>query len=518
MRQRTRSIRASLGGALLVAAGALGAGSSLARAAHAPTPRAGEPALRGLEASDLPPLREAVARLDAALVSGGAAALSELLVAEPTAAREAFRRMREMIGSKWIVVDRRSEILAAERIGATDAVYVRSMERRRPRETERRASAFDERLDEGSVLFFRRTSTGPRLGRVERFEPRAARVLAAVEVGCPPCAWSFPRPEGWFLVPRTAAEGGSFDAISCVHPDLEVSIDFDAQAMPEPWAPADASVGDELSLADSLGVPRSALLHVSESQREEPGPLPGTSVRRAERIADYPLGATQASAIRYFRIYRSVGPFLFTHVTHGLAGAVAGLEPQARAIADSLRIRERAFGGAEHVARVAAAHERGSGVEAGDAFACGQLGIAFDPPAGWRATRQPGLGRFCVRYESESDPGATLTVLTREGDAAAYGESAIEAFFAARIASLAPPMQSSWKETGRVRFDHGNGVDVAFQVDSRWTEGSSARRERFVAVPLGKVLLCFVARAPEGTFDQQAPVFDAVVASLRRAP
>jgi len=47
-------------------------------------------------------------------------------------------------------------------------------------------------------------------------------------------------------------------------------------------------------------------------------------------------------------------------------------------------------------------------------------------------------------------------------------------------------------------------------------EDSVAMRETFVAIPLGRFLLCALGRAPESEFEARKREFDHAVSTLRR--
>jgi hypothetical protein len=419
-------------------------------------------------------------------------------------------------------LSRKSTILKAVRLCNTDAVYTRIESLMRPRGSKGSDWAFDRRQVSSIALFFSWASqekerlASPVLARMERFDASAIEWLDVQKsdvMSCPPCGWSLPKPKNWFIVPRVAAEGGSFDSISFIHPALRISIDFDSYANANILCPLAMAERDHEVLERMLHAKPESVKILKKSAVNE------GDVIRADLVADIAGAGKKKETLRFHRCYRSIPPFLFSFVARGEPSEMAGHRVEVNAIVDGLRFEHAYVASPDAISSVARVHMGAARSEGGE-FLDEQLGLAITPPADWAATEQPGAGRFCVRYSPAGDKSVTLTILAWSGQARCYGEQEISQFFENRKAQLPPSEYINFRMLRREMTDHRNGVDVCFVVESQWQSGAAgtsgeSMRERFVAIPIGRFLCGIVARAPVSRFDSVEGVFNKAIDSFR---
>jgi hypothetical protein len=482
------------------------------------------PELSEIQGADLEVLRERIAEIDRAFTSNDPERLKGVLANDASGARRALEcEFKHAVGNAN-VLSQRTEIKKALRIDTTDAVYAAVTTSLRPKPSKDVTFSFDRSVTRGMVLFFRPGPKGLVLGRVEAWDVEQTQWLTTPEVTCAACGWRFKRPTGWFVVPRDEHGGSSFDTVSFVHPGLRVSIDFDCYSNPSQQSPMVMAERDQEVLNQIMGFKGPS---VSIVGRREVSDEKGE--KRAELAVEVGGVGSEKRKLRFERVYRFIPPFMYAFVVRSDAEDVDASSTSPRAIIESLEMTLAHLGPSERLDLVAKAHMCQSRLLGGQ-FVDEKLGITFDGPAGWNVAPQPGVGRFCVRFTPPSDPtgnesSTAFTALAWEGEARCYGETEIARFFENRRASMWEAEYRDWKVLRREAFDHPNGVDVAYRMESQWRRGEAcgaaragiAMRELYVVIPSGRYLLQFVARAPSEEFENRRAEFDQAIASLRHS-
>jgi hypothetical protein len=338
-------------------------------------------------------------------------------------------------------------------------------------------------------------------------------------------------------VPREAGACAAFDSVSFLHPSLDVSIDFDCYASSCQESPRQAAERDQELLNQLLGV---KLTEPAFVRREDPD---GGAERRADLTFDV-VHEGVARTTRFLRSYRLSPPFLFTFVARAESRAFLRYADEAMSIVDSLAVDD---GGprADRAGRIAKSHMAQGRVD-GEFVKDDGLGIAVKGPCGWSPSPQPGVGRFCVRFsppagdapledvkiEGPPKEGETLTpagprpetswtIFAWEDALSPFGEGEVVRFFEGRRASMLDCEYQEWSVLRRESSDHPNGVDIVYEVESRWRQQSCTApgepiemREVFSAVPVGRFLLCAVARAPKDEFERRRREFERALGTL----
>lgn len=467
-------------------------------------------------------MEKRVREFDAAFTNNNIQSFLSLLGSgEGPGRRQLECELRESLQNA-IYLSRESKIIKAIRIGDSDAAYVTTEMTLRPRSDKPAEFTFDRRQHVAQVLFFswnsnRNKNTAPVLARVERFDEDAAVLLNSFRgrIGCAPCNWNIERPAGWFLIPRVAGEGASFDSISFVHSNLNISIDFDCYTNPTVQCPLSQAERDHDMLLQIMGMKPAAATLIKKNAVMEGAAL------RADVIADYPDCIDPKVTTRIYRCYRLVAPFLFNFVVRGDARELAAHQYEIGPLLESLHINKDDFADPDRIERVSKTHMTVAKISA-TKLIDEDLGLALTPPEGWPSTTQPGVGRFCIRYHSPADENVSLAVFTWDGDVRCFGEQEIQHFFEKRRASMPAKEYNNWKISRAEVSEHQNGVDVSFEIESEWVSGAAATKDRpmrelFVAIPLGRYLCCFVARAPKDDFDKYKETFTKTTGSLRHA-
>lgn len=493
------------------------AGSVAAHCASCPT--AGE--ARELKGAEAAPIEKRVRAIDRALLANDLRSIAPMLGGEDTGNESEIEAGYRSALENVTFLSRESRILKIIRIGDTDATYITVDATLRPRGGKAGELVFERRQRSAQVLFFRWDIAGrkpdalPVLARMECLDEDAAVLVTAAKgrIGCAPCSWNLERPNGWFLVPRVAGEGAAFDSISFIHPNLKISIDFDCYTNPSVECPLMLAERDHGILLKMLGVNADAVKILKKQAQME-----GSAIR-ADFIADYPDCKDPRRFMRIHRCNRMVSPFLFNFVVRGEASEIASHNFEIRPILESLHINRDDFSDSDRIERVSKTHMVGARLS-DTAIVDEELGISIEGPEKFVSTTQPGVGRFCIRYHSPANELVSMTIFTWEGEARCFGEREVQRFFESRRDSLPSAEYKNWRILRSEVSDHRNGVDVAFEIESEWTSGlgpakDRVMRELFVAIPLGRFLCGFVARAPRDEFDTWKETFTKSAASLR---
>ncbi|MFN0205774.1 MAG: hypothetical protein ACKVS6_05615 [Planctomycetota bacterium] len=474
--------------------------------------------------ASLATLQKRIDEIDRAFVANDFQLFSRVLGGGDSAQRRQLECHFKTGIENVICLSRQTTILKAIRLCNTDAVYTKIETVQRPKVAKSEDWLFDRKQSQSLVLFFswssksKNNNSAPVLARMERFDLDAAEILdigQTAPIGCKPCGWSMERPKGWFLVPRVAGEGAALDALSFIHPTLKISIDFDSFANANILCPLMMAERDHDILALMLRSKPESVKILKKTALME-----GNLVR-ADLIADFAGAEKSSETLRLHRCYRSNRPFLYSLVARGEAREMAGHTLEIHSVFDSIRFvndKDRPSGAAPDFGEVhagAARSERGHLLDQ-------TLGVIMDPPAGWIATEQPGVGRFCIKFAPANDKNITLTAFAWDGDARCYGEQEVARFFENRRSQMPKKEYINWSVLRREVIDHPNGVDVCFEVESQWQSGAEATkdqtiRELFVAIPTGRYLCGFVARAPAGQFEQYKETFLASIQSFRHS-
>lgn len=474
--------------------------------------------LQEVHGAALEALRQRILEIDRAFSSNDRARLAAVLADDAPGPRRTLERELRRALEGASILTQRTEIVRAVRIGETSAVYALVTTLLRPKPATGFSWGFDRQASHGLVLFFRAGSKGgPALARLEHWDETQVFWALGGAIRCEACGWSLPRPTGWFVVPRGRRQGTSFDSVSFVHPDVRVSVDFDCYANPKAERSLAIAERDQEVLNQMVGARGSAVAVVSRGETQD------STGERAALVVDV-AGLAGREAMRFERDYRSAHPFLFAFVARGERSALEALGEGPRALASSLELVRSDLSPDERLERVARAHMEGTSLE-GVSFTDKKLGISIDGPEGWAARLQPGVGRFCVRFTPPGeDPATTSTSCTAfawEGESSSFGESEIVRFFENRRASQCDSEYREFESLRRDTREHCNGVDVTYRVESAWVHaapsGPLPMRELFVAIPLGRHLLAFVARAPREDFEGRLAQFERAIGSLRHA-
>ncbi|MBI3817595.1 MAG: hypothetical protein HY286_02805 [Planctomycetes bacterium] len=489
-------------------------------AAHcASCPSGGEPV--EIKGAALAPVEQRIREMDRAFVSNNLTKILAVLGPEDTPAKRDLECLTKMRLENATFLSRESKIIKAIRIGGTDAVYVSTETAMRPRTTKPGELIFDRRQRSANVLFFSwdvknpSGNAAPLLSRMERFDEDAAVLLNNFHgrIGCAPCGWNIAKPSGWFLVPRVAGEGAAFDSLSFIHPNLKISMDFDCYTNPTVTCPLEQAVRDHDVLVKFLNIKDNSVKIIKKQAQ-----MDGDAVR-ADFIADYPDCKDPKLSTRVHRCYRLSSPFLFNFVVRGDARELAAHNFEIQPVLESLHINKSDFANGADIERVSKTHMTGGCVNA-SCFRDEELGVYMDPPEGWHSQTLPGVGRFCVRYLSPADENISLTFFAWEGESRCYGEQDVQRFFENRRAMMCSKEYEDWKVLRSEVIDHQNTVDVSFEIESQWTSGAESSKklpmqELVVAIPAGKFLCGFVARAPKSEFNRLRDIFGRSVASFR---
>lgn len=451
--------------------------------------------------------------LDRALVADDRKALLALSAGAPCNDSLCWLRRAEALLEWFDVTEQRTEPHHVATIGDATAVYVKVYQSRRCRGGKNSA---EETAVEPRVLMFRRTQQGLVLVRVESWSGGHLKWISGERIACSPCGWQMKRPEGWFVVPHTAAAGGAFDSVSFVHSDLSVSLDVDCLVVPKTESPLETATRDEEMAASAEGASHAAA--VKQIRREESvEKLTGASVDglRATLISD--VATQEGGSARHWRVYRAFPPFLFVQVAHGPSKDVAQLEPQIQLLLDSLALDGRIVGSRDQALKVASAHMRDSEVGNGE-LRCKSQKFAVNVPEGWHALPRPGVGRFCWTFQHPDHADVSITIVARETEGADWTEPDVRSFLDARRESIAAWAKAEPKVLRDTRRKHEKSGELLYEVESEWKEGGTAGvvRERIHLIPVGSMLLCIVIRAPQAKFSAHVETLERIVASYHR--
>lgn len=454
-----------------------------------------------------------IAELDRALVDDDRKALLALSAGAPCNDSLCWLRRAEALLEWFDVTEQRTEPHHVASIGDATAVYVKVYQSRRCRSGK---SPGEETAVEPRVLMFRRTQQGLVLVRVESWSGGHLKWLSGEKIACPPCGWQMKRPEGWFVVPHTAAAGGAFDSVSFVHSDLSVSLDVDCLVVPKLDSPLETATRDEEMAASAEN---SSMARTVKPIRREQAveKLPGASVDglRATLISDVPT--QEGGSARHWRVYRAFPPFLFVQVAHGPTKDVAQLEPQIQILLDSLALDGRIVGSRDQALKVASAHMRDAEIGNGE-LRCKSQKFAVKVPEGWQTLPRPGVGRFCWTFQHPDHADVSITIVARETEGADWTDPDIRSFLDARRESIAAWAKVDPKVLRDEKRKHEKSGELLYEVESEWNEGGSAGvvRERIDLIPVGPMLLCIVIRAPQAKFSAHVEALEQIVASYHR--
>lgn len=485
--------------------------------------------IREFTKSELASAQKRIAEIDTAFVQNDLSGLIKFLGPPGGSMRTQLEsQMRELVDAQQFL-SRSTRILKAWRGAGSDAVYtvVESVVRPRTGKSNKTGPQnlvkFDRRQRTAQIYFFTyepdtsgRVGVSPILARVERFDAAATAVLDGLntQISCDVCKWSFTRPEGWFPVPRAAGEGVSMDSFSLIHPNLKISIDFDSYANPTVVCPLNIAERDHEVLTNICGLAPEKVKVVHRNAVME-GP-----VVRADLVIDYSDQPRGGPATRVHRCYRLLAPYLYNFIVRGDADEVSRHQHEIRPILDSLKVDAESASDTARIAWTSKTHLKSARVSPGR-FVDDCLGISIDPPSGWNPTVQPARGRFFVKYTPPSaGDGTSISIFAWEGESRCFGEQDVVRFVENRRTQLPGKEYINWVSKRFEITDHPNTVDVTFEVESTWTSGALQStgvdmQELFVAIPAGRYLVGFIARAPRSTFEQHRDIFTDVIESYR---